>query len=124
MFRDLLEIGRQKRPDLYDLQAEKAPVMVARDLRLEVPERVRFDGSVETIFDEQAVRKAARALRDAGVEAIAVCFLYGFVRPQHEEIARRIIAEECPEAFVCTGHEVAPEFRESLMGWRSMIWHR
>jgi N-methylhydantoinase A len=111
-FRDLLEIGRQKRPDLYDLQAEKAPVLVARDLRLEVPERVRFDGSVETILDEQAVREAVRALRDAGVEAIAICFLYGFVRPQHEEIARRIIAEECPEAFACTGHEVAPEFRE------------
>jgi N-methylhydantoinase A len=111
-FRDLLEIGRQKRPDLYDLQAEKAPVLVARDLRLEVPERVRHDGSVETILDEQAVREAVRALRAAGVEAIAVCFLYGFVRPRHEEIARRIIAEEFPEAFACTGHEVAPEFRE------------
>ncbi len=80
-FRDLLEIGRQKRPDLYDLQADKAPVLVARDLRLEVPERVRHDGTVETALDEQAVRGAVRALRDAGVQAVAVCFLYGFVRP-------------------------------------------
>ncbi len=111
-FRDLLEIGRQKRPDLYDLQAEKAPVLVARDLRLEVPERVRHDGTVETALDEEAVRAAVRALRAAGVEAVAVCFLYGFVRPQHEETARRIIAEEFPDAFACTGHEVAPEFRE------------
>ena len=47
-FRDLLEIGRQKRPDLYDLQADKPPVLVPRDLRLEVPERMRHDGSVET----------------------------------------------------------------------------
>ncbi len=111
-FRDLLEIGRQKRPDLYDLQAEKAPVLVARDLRLEVPERVRHDGSVETALDEQAVREAVRTLRAAGVEAVAVCFLYGFVRPEHEETARRIIAEEFPDAFACNGHEVAPEFRE------------
>jgi N-methylhydantoinase A len=108
-FRDLLEIGRQKRPDLYDLQADKAPVLVARDLRLE---RVRHDGSVETALDEQAVREAARALRDAGVEAVAVCFLYGFVRPEHEATALRIIGEEFPAAFACASHAVAPEFRE------------
>jgi N-methylhydantoinase A len=111
-FRDLLEIGRQKRPDLYDLQVDKPPVLVARDLRLEVPERVRHDGSVETRLDEQALREAVRALRDAGAEAIAVCFLYGFVRPEHEAAALDIITEEFPEAFACVSHEVAPEFRE------------
>jgi len=111
-FRDLLEIGRQKRPDLYDLQADKPPVLVARDLRLEVPERIRYDGSVETRLDEQALREAVRTLRDAGVEAVAVCFLYGFVRTEHETTARRIITEEFPEAFACVSHEVAPEFRE------------
>ena len=111
-FRDLLEIGRQKRPDLYDLQVDKPPVLVARDLRLEVPERIRHDGTVETRLDEQALREAVRALRDAGVEAVAVCFLYGFVRTEHEAIARRIVAEEFPEAFACVSHDVAPEFRE------------
>jgi len=111
-FRDLLEIGRQKRPDLYDLQADKEPVLVARDLRLEVPERVHHDGRVETVLDETAVREAARALREGGAQAVAVCFLYSFVRPEHEETARRIIEEEFPEAFVSTSHEVAPEFRE------------
>ncbi|HEY6434502.1 MAG TPA: hydantoinase/oxoprolinase family protein [Acetobacteraceae bacterium] len=111
-FRDLLEIGRQKRPDLYDLQVDKPPVLVSRDRRWEVPERVRHDGSVETKLDEEAVRHAARQLRQAGVQAVAICFLYGFVRPQHEQLAARIVAEEFPDAFVCTGHEVAPEFRE------------
>ncbi|HEX3348069.1 MAG TPA: hydantoinase/oxoprolinase family protein, partial [Acetobacteraceae bacterium] len=111
-FRDLLEIGRQKRPDLYDLQANKPPVLVARDLRLEIPERVRADGTIETALDEKALREAVRALRAADVKAVAVCFLYGFIRRDHEETARRIIAEEFPEAFACTGHEVAPEFRE------------
>src|SRR3954470_23451469 len=72
-FRDLLEIGRQKRPDLYDLQVDKPPILVARDLRLEVPERIRHDGSVECVLDEAAVREAARALKRAGVRAVAIC---------------------------------------------------
>src|SRR3954449_12994856 len=62
-FRDLLEIGRQKRPDLYDLQADKPHTLVSREMRIEVPERVRYDGSVETPLDEEAVRVAARQLR-------------------------------------------------------------
>src|ERR1700757_5074163 len=66
-FRDLLEIGRQKRPELYDLQADKPHVLVERGLRLEVPERLRYDGRVETALDETVVRYAARALRDARV---------------------------------------------------------
>ena len=111
-FRDLLEIGRQKRPDLYDLQADKPPQLVSRDLRLEVPERVRHDGTVETPLDEAGFRAAVRRLRAAEVKAVAVCFLYGFVRTAHEETARRIIAEEFPEAFACVSHQVAPEFRE------------
>ncbi|MEJ0016697.1 MAG: hydantoinase/oxoprolinase family protein [Acetobacteraceae bacterium] len=111
-FRDLLEIGRQKRPDLYDMQADKPPTLVSRDLRLEVPERVHHDGSVETPLDEAAFRAAVRRLREAGVRAVAVCFLYGFVRTEHEETARRILADEFPEAFACVSHQVAPEFRE------------
>lgn len=111
-FRDLIEIGRQKRPDLYDLQVDKAAPLVTRDLRFGVAERLRHDGSVETQLDEDGVRQAARELRDAGVKAVAIGFLYGFVRPEHEETARRIVAEEFPEAFICTSHEVAPEFRE------------
>ena len=107
-FRDLLEIGRQKRPDLYDLQADKPPVLVSRYLRLEVPERVHHDGTVEIPLDEYAFRAAVRRLRAAGVKAIAVCFLYGFVRTAHEETARRILAEEFPDAFTCVSHEVAP----------------
>ena len=78
-FRDLLEIGRQKRPDLYDLQVDK-PVPWCRDLRLEVPERVRHDGSVEMPLDEARCATRCARLRDAGVQAVAVCFLYGFVR--------------------------------------------
>ena len=111
-FRDLLEIGRQKRPDLYDIQADKPKTLVPRDLRLEVPERLRHTGEVETPLDEARMRAAARALKAAGVKAVAVSFLYGFVRSDHEKRAVEILREEMPEAFISAGHEIAPEFRE------------
>jgi N-methylhydantoinase A len=111
-FRDLLEIRRQKRPDLYDFFADKPPTLVPRDLRIEVAERVRHTGEIETPLDEAAVRAAAQRLRAAGVGAVAVAFLYSFVKPQHEDAAKRILQEELPEAFICLSHEIAPEFRE------------
>ena len=111
-FSDLIEIGRQKRPDLYDLQVDKPPQLVTRDLRFGVRERIRHDGTVETPLDEAAVRAIARTLKAAGVKAVAIGFLYGFVRPEHEIRAKDIVLEEFPEAFVSTSHEVAPEFRE------------
>jgi N-methylhydantoinase A len=111
-FRDLLEIGRQKRPDLYDIFADKPKTLVARDLRIEVPERVRHTGEVEQTLDLDAVRRAAAALRGGSVAAVATCFLYGFVRPEHEIAAKRILAQELPDAFICASHEIAPEFRE------------
>lgn len=111
-FRDLLEIGRQKRPDLYDLQADKSPTLVSRDLRIGVQERLRSDGSVETALDESEFRNAVRALKAEGVKSIAVSFLYSFLNPAHEEAAARIVAEEFPEAFVAISNRIAPEFRE------------
>lgn len=111
-FRDLLEIGRQRRPSLYDLQCEKPVPLVSRDLRFEVSERIHFDGRVETEIDEDEVREVARRIREAKIEAIAICFLYSFVDPRHEQIVRRVVAEECPDAFFSCSHEVCPEFRE------------
>ncbi|WEX11040.1 hydantoinase/oxoprolinase family protein [Chelativorans sp. AA-79] len=111
-FRDLLEIGRQKRPSLYDMNADKPEILVSRDLRREVPERLKSDGSVDVPLDENAVREAARLLARNDVKAIAICFLYGFLNTEHEVLARRIVAEELPEAFVSASHAVAPEFRE------------
>ncbi len=111
-FRDLLEIGRQKRPDLYDLFADKPKTLVPRDLRIEVPERVRHTGEIDTALDLAAVREAARRLGASGVGAVAIVFLYSFLMPEHEAAAKRIVEEECPDAFVCASHEIAPEFRE------------
>ncbi|GGB17669.1 hydantoinase/oxoprolinase family protein [Allosediminivita pacifica] len=111
-FRDLLEIGRQKRPNLYDMMAEKPEQLVSRDLRREVPERMKYDGSVDVPLDVDALRAELQLLAGEDIKSLAVCFLYGFLNTEHEELAKRVIAEELPDVFVSTSHDVAPEFRE------------
>jgi len=111
-FRDLLELGRQRRPKLYDLSARKGKLLIDRHLRREVRERVRFDGSVAVPLDAEDVRAQVRALAADGVEAVAVCLLYSYLRPEHEQLIKQILAEELPEAFVSVSSEVLPEFRE------------
>jgi N-methylhydantoinase A len=69
-------------------------------------------GEVLVPLDEEAVRDAARSLRDDGVEAIAVCFLFSYLNPAHEARARNIVRKEAPGCFVCTSAEVSPQFRE------------
>jgi N-methylhydantoinase A len=111
-FRDLLELARQVRPDLYDLQVDKPEPLVRRDLRLEVDERVYADGRVERALAPDEVKRVVRALKHRGVEAIAVCFLYSYLFPQHERMVGESLRQEFPEAYVSLSHEVLPEFRE------------
>jgi N-methylhydantoinase A len=111
-FRDLLELARQMRPHLYDLQADKPRLLVPRHLRFEVPERLRADGSIHTPIDLDAVRETVRELREAGVESVAVCLLYSYLNPAHEDAIGAIINEEFPEAFLSLSHDVVAEFRE------------
>ncbi|SEF15096.1 N-methylhydantoinase A [Rhizobiales bacterium GAS191] len=111
-FRDILELRRQKRDSLYDLQTQKPKILATRDERLEVRERVLFDGRILIPLAEEDVRAAVRRLREKGVRSIAVCFLFSYIEPQHELMVKRVIREEIPAAFVSISHEVAPEFRE------------
>jgi len=111
-FGDLLELGRQRRPRLYDFTATKPSALVSRDLRLEVSERVDYTGAPREALDPDEVRRAARRLKQAGVGAVAVCFLYSYLAPDHEKTVRSILQEELPEAFLSVSHEVLPEFRE------------
>lgn len=111
-FRDLLELGRGRRPQMYDPQADKPIPFVPRHLRLEVTERVRHTGVIETPLDESDVRLAAEHLRNAGVESIAVCLLYSFLLPDHERRIGEILREELPDAYVSLSSEILPEFRE------------
>jgi N-methylhydantoinase A len=111
-FRDLLEIARQKRPHLYDLQADKPPSLVPRFLRREVGERLAWDGTTVEKLALDDVRDALDALRADAVEALAVCFLYSFVDATHERRVAEEIRTRCPGVFVSLSADVSPEFRE------------
>ena len=114
-YRDLLHIGRHQRPQHYsimqDIPWQDRP-LVRRRFRKTVPERlIPPHGDVLVPLDEAAVRQVARELKAAGVQAIAVCFLFSYLDPTHEERARTIIMEEYPQCFVTTSSSVA-QFRE------------
>ena len=111
-FRDTLEIGRERKFELYDLNIAKPEPLVPRNLRAEVRERLRADGGVERRLDTREVAARAAALVDAGVTSIAVVFLHAYANPRHETEAARIIARRHRGVAVTTSHEVAPEIRE------------
>ncbi len=111
-FRDVLEIGRQTRPDLYDYTVERAPPLVPRHLRIEIPERLDADGNVLVPLDEVAVERAAETLKAEGVEAVAIGFLHAYRNDSHERRAGDILRRLMPDAFISLSSEVLPEFRE------------
>jgi N-methylhydantoinase A len=109
-FRDMLTIGRQNRSELYDLSADRPEPLVPRDLCLEVSERVDHNGQVLIELDQSALPQLARQLRDAGVEAAAICLLFSFLRPEHEaQIATEL---EAAGIHTTSSSLLLPEFRE------------
>lgn len=109
-FRDVLEIGRQNRPALYDLFFERVQPIVPRELRFEVPERVDAQGNVIRPLDRAAVAQLLPELRRLGVEAVAVCFLFSFLFPDHErEVGEVLAGLGVPLTLSC---DLLPEFRE------------
>ncbi|MDE0943478.1 MAG: hydantoinase/oxoprolinase family protein [Alphaproteobacteria bacterium] len=115
-YRDILHIGRHQRPQHYSIMQDvpwQDRPLVQRRHRKVVAERLSPpDGAVLTPLDEDAVRRAAQELKAAGVEAIAVCFLFAYINPAHEDRAAAIISEEYPGCFVTTSSSVSPQFRE------------
>jgi N-methylhydantoinase A/oxoprolinase/acetone carboxylase beta subunit len=115
-YRDILHIGRHQRPQHYSIQQEipwQARPLVRRRYRKVVTERlIPPQGEVLIPLNEDEVRQATQELRAEGVEAIAVCFLFSYLNPAHEDRAAEIIREEYPEAFVTTSASVSPQFRE------------
>lgn len=111
-FRDLMEIGRQNRPSLYNLLLQKPESLIPPGLNCEVTERVRYDGMAETPLDEDETRRVAQFLQKQKVESVAVCTLFSFINPVHEKRIREIIEEEYPGVYITTSSSLAPEFRE------------
>ncbi|MFE0758073.1 hydantoinase B/oxoprolinase family protein [Inquilinus sp. NPDC058860] len=111
-FRDVLEMGTEQRYDIYDLFLQFPEPLVARRLRLEVPERMDRDGTVVETLDREAVRAALRRLAADGVEAVAVCFLHAYRNPEHERIVGEIARAEFPQLAVSLSSEVVAELWE------------
>ena len=110
-FADLLEIGRQDRPELYRLCAPKPAPLVGPQLRFEAAERVGPDGVVEALAAEEPERLAA-AIEASGAESVAICLLFSYLDPGHEERIAAHLRERLPGIHVSASHRVLPRFRE------------
>src|SRR5467141_4130232 len=111
-FRDVLEIGRQNRPELYNLQVERLPQLVPRRYRFEVRERVTYDGRVLEPLDTSQAILVARRIRRLGIGTIAVCLLHSYANSRHEKKLAEIFGREHPSAKLSLSSELLPEFRE------------
>jgi N-methylhydantoinase A len=110
--RDVLEIGRANRPDIYNLRFRKQFAFVPRHLRLEIEERMDYLGRVVTPLDSAALEPSAVRIEAAGAEAVAVCFLHAYANPKHEDEAAAFLRSRLPGVFVTTSSELTREWRE------------
>ena len=111
-FRDILEMGFEKRFEQYDIFMDKPEPLVPRPLRREVDERVSAGGQVLVPLDTAAVRDIAAEWNAEGIEAVAVGLLHAYAHPAHERVIRDVLAAEIPGATVCLSSDVCPEIRE------------
>ncbi|MEY3264854.1 MAG: hypothetical protein RL717_2331, partial [Pseudomonadota bacterium] len=111
-FRDVLQIGREWRYDIYDLFLTPVEPLVPRALCFEIKERVGHDGSVITPLDLSTLPQIAQAIKQAKVDAVAVCLLHSFQSPEHEIQIKQALAKLLPDVAVCISSEVMPEIGE------------
>lgn len=115
-FRDILHIGRHKRPHNFSLHFDvpwQSNPLVKRRHRIPISERILPpSGEVEVPLDEEEVRQAARKFKDAGIKSVIVGFLFSFLNKDHELRAKEIVLEEMPDAYVCCSCEVVDAMRE------------
>lgn len=111
-FRDLIELARQQRASLYDVQVDKPVPIIEKHLRREVNERLMADGSILIPLDVEEVKALVDELKGMGVESYAVCLIHSYKNPIHEQMIKQIIQKRHPEAYISISYEVLPEYRE------------
>ena len=119
-FRDVLELGRRTRPTPYGLTGRFVP-LIARELRLEVDERMDAEGKVLVPMVEAQVEAAARQLVAAGAESVVIHFLHSYINPVHEARAAQIVRSLWPNPHVTAGHTVVAEYREYERGTTAAV---
>jgi N-methylhydantoinase A len=111
-FRDILELGREKRYDAYDIFSEYPQPLVPRFRRLEIDERIAGDGRILKEMAAGEVRAVIQKLKKTGIESLAVCLINSYENAEHELAIKKIVEEEAPELFLSTSVEVLPQIRE------------
>ncbi len=111
-FEDVLEIGRHMRSDVYTLSAEPRPLLIPRQLRFGVKERVKADGSVLQALDVAATESIIATLLQQEVETVAIVFLHGYRNPVHEHQVKELLQKLAPQLTVTTSYDSSPEIRE------------
>jgi N-methylhydantoinase A len=111
-FEDVLEIGRQNRAELYNLELERPPALAPWTLRFGLPERVDHTGAILEDLNPQAIDDLVSLLADSQVDGVAVCFLFSFLNPAHEEMVLRALQQLAGPPFISLSSKVLPEFRE------------
>lgn len=111
-FTDVLHIARQNRPSLYDLWADRPAPLVERDLTFGIYERIGPAGEVLEPMQDLAALPELRRLAESAPESIAVCLLFAYANPEHEERIREALLRLLPQAWISLSHQVLPEFRE------------
>ncbi|MBK0329738.1 hydantoinase/oxoprolinase family protein [Rhodobacteraceae bacterium F11138] len=110
--RDVLEIGRGTRPDLYNLRFHTPAPYVERALRFEIGERIGADGSVLERINQDDMERVAKALQAEGVEAVAILFLNSYANPEHEAACAAYLSDRLPDTTICCSHEISSLWRE------------
>ncbi|MFA9418404.1 hydantoinase/oxoprolinase family protein [Natrinema sp. HArc-T2] len=111
-FRDVLEIRDGTKEDIWDTYEDVADPYVKRRDRLEVSERIDYNGTVVEPLDEEEAREVVRIFKRRGIDTIAISLINAYANGDHERRLEEIVAEEHPDAFVCTSHEILPEMFE------------
>jgi len=111
-FKDVIQIGRQSRPELYDFRARKPKPLVNRSKRQEVTERIQFDGQVREEVDKEELQQIIRKIKDEQINSIAICLLNSYMNDSHEKQIKKIIEEEVPGSYISLSSEILPEQKE------------
>ncbi len=111
-FEDVLEIGRQSRAELYNLEQDRAPALAPWELRFGLSERVDYTGAILEDLQPDAIEALMALIGESGADAVAVSFLFSFLNPVHEEMVHEALRKLNPAPFISLSSRVLPEFRE------------
>lgn len=111
-FRDVHEIRDATKENVWDAYEDVADPYVKRRDRLEVPERIDYDGNIVTPLDEEKAREAIRIFKKRGINTIAISLINAYTNGEHERQLEELVKDEHPDAFVCSSHEILPEMFE------------